>query len=332
MGDFEMVEKIKKSIVIVGCGNVGSRHLQAVVKLPYELRIDVVEMSKKSQEIAESRLNEIKYNKNKIKCFWHKNIESLKGKADLVIVSTTSIGKVELISKLLDIGYSRFVIDKIVAQSDNEYNFLLNKMNQSNAKSWVNTARGYFEAYKKIKKYFENTGPIDMAVNAGNKGLGCVGIHFINLFSFLCDQYDIKLNGDFLYNKLLPNKRGDNLVEFAGTIIGLSPNGSSLTITFSPHSDLGQTINIMSKNKQILIDESNEKIYFLNGDTQNEIKFKNELQSVLTTKIVYDILEKDDSDLPTLKESSHVHHELFSIFNEHIKKLSGKDRELCPIT
>jgi len=107
-----------KNIIIVGCGNVGSRHLQAIVKLPRELTIEVVEISKKSQEIAKSRLEEIDYDKKKIRCNWHDNIEELKEKADLVIVSTTSIGKVELVSKLLDMGYSRFVIDKIVAQSD----------------------------------------------------------------------------------------------------------------------------------------------------------------------------------------------------------------------
>ncbi len=319
-------------IIIVGCGNVGSRHLQAIVKLPHELTIEVVEISKKALEIAKSRLEEIDYDKKKIRCNWHDNIQELKEKADLVIVSTTSIGKVELVSKLLDMGYSRFVIDKIVAQSDKEYDFLLNKMTNLKAKAWVNTARGYFESYQKLKKYFEGSEPIYMSVNAGNRGLGCVGIHFINLFSFLCDNYKIKLNGDSLYNKLLPNKRGKNLVEFAGTITGSLPDGSSLTITFSPHDDLGQTIDIMGKNKHLLIDESNEKVHFLKGNNQNEFKFKNEFQSSLTTKIVHDILENDNCNLPTLEESSYVHHELFQIFNEHIKKISGEDRELCPIT
>jgi len=125
-----------KHIIIVGCGNVGSRHLQAVVKLPHELTIEVVEISKKAQEIAKSRLKEIDYDKKKIRCNWHDDIEELKEKADLVIVSTTSPGKVELVSKLLDMGFSRFVIDKIVAQSDKEYDFLLNKVTNLKAKAW----------------------------------------------------------------------------------------------------------------------------------------------------------------------------------------------------
>ena len=327
-----MTQRQINHIIIVGCGNIGSRHLQAIAKLPCELTIEVVETSKKAQEIAESRLDEIDYDKKRIRCNWHNNIEALKGKADLVIVSTTSIGKVELVSKLLDKGYSRFVIDKIVAQSDKEYDFLLNKMNNLKAKAWVNNSRSYWESYQKLKNFFEGSKPIYMSVNAGNRGLGCVGIHYINLFSFFCDHYKIKLNGDSLYNKLLPNKRGKDLVEFAGTITGSLPDDSSLTITFSPHHDFGEIISIMGTDKHLLVEENNEKVHIISGSNQSEIKFKKELQSSLTTKIVHDILENDNCNLPTLEESSYTHHELFSIFNKHIKKISGEDTELCPIT
>ena len=97
----------KKHNVIVGCGNIGSRHLQGIAKLPYDLTIEVVEKIKKAQEIAKSRLAEVNYDKNKLECFWYDDISQLKDKADLVIVSTQAPGKVNLICKLLDLGYKR---------------------------------------------------------------------------------------------------------------------------------------------------------------------------------------------------------------------------------
>ena len=60
------MEKNKK-IILVGCGNVGSRHLQAIVKLRYPISIEIIEPNLKAQTIAKSRLNEIKYNKSKCK-------------------------------------------------------------------------------------------------------------------------------------------------------------------------------------------------------------------------------------------------------------------------
>lgn len=320
-----------KKIVLVGCGSVGSRHLQALVKLPEKIEIHVIDISEKSKEIAKKRLDEVKYEKNNKKIFWYNKIDELGFSVDLVIVATTSKGKVEITKKLLEIGNKRFIIDKIVAQSKSQYDDLIEKMEQNNAKAWVNTARGYFESYQKVKDVIKNENQIQMTVNAGNRGLGCVGIHFLNLFSFFSNNYQIKLNGDNLYEKLLENKRGKDLVEFAGTIFAKTKNGSSLNLTFSPYDDLGQTIEIRTKNYHICIDEKNEEIKFLTNN-QHEIKFKNELQSNLTTKIVRDIFECDDCKLPTLEDSYYVHLELFRIFNQHIKKLTNKSPELCPIT
>jgi len=40
---------VKKNIILVGCGNMGSRHLQALVKLPFPIDIHIIEKSKKSK-------------------------------------------------------------------------------------------------------------------------------------------------------------------------------------------------------------------------------------------------------------------------------------------
>ena len=45
-----------------------------------------------------------------------------------------------------------------------------------------------------------------------------------------------------------------------------------------------------------------------------------------------DIFSKDNCLLPTIKDSSYVHKELFRIFNKHLKKTLNKDVKLCPIT
>ncbi len=67
-----------KKIALVGCGNIGSRHLQALAKLPYKLNIEVVEIDKNSQQVAKSRLEEINYSKDNLHCTWYDNIKKLK--------------------------------------------------------------------------------------------------------------------------------------------------------------------------------------------------------------------------------------------------------------
>ena len=107
------MEKNKK-ITLIGCGNIGSRHLQAIVKLKESITIEIVEPDLKAQKLAKSRLNEIKYNEFKHTFFWHKSLSKIKNKSDLVIVATNSKGRINLIEKLLCLDHKRFIIESLI--------------------------------------------------------------------------------------------------------------------------------------------------------------------------------------------------------------------------
>lgn len=324
---------ISKKIVLVGCGNIGSRHLQAVVKLKNNVLIEIVEPNIKSQRIAKSRLEEINYNKTTHKIFWYKSLEQVKNKSDLIIIATNSLGRVDLIQKLLDLGHKRFIIEKVVCQSSDEYKNLLLFMKKFHAKGWVNTNRRYFKAYRKLKEKFVDSNGIYLSVFAGNSGLGTNAIHFLDLFSWLVEDHKIKLNGEFLTNQISDNKKGERFKEFLGTVIGFSKN-SFVSLTFFPAKKESFIIKIYGKNGFAYINELDEKGYFLdnNGKGKEKLNAKFGHTSELTTKIIQDIFSTDDCLLPTLKDSHYLHKELFRIFNRHIKKVLNKDVKLCPIT
>jgi len=320
-------------IILMGCGNVGSRHLQALAKLSYDIDVDIVEPNKESQKIAKSRLNEISYDESNHNFFWHENINDLQNESDLVIDATLSIGRVDRLIQLLKQGHSRFLIEKMVCQSVDEYKLLLDSMKDFNAKGWVNTNPRCFKSYQKIKKHLNNSETLHFSVLASETaGLGTNAIHYIDLFSWLSNDYKIKLNGDFLMNKLLPNKRGESLKEFAGSIIGSVDSGSFLAISFLPTYNGPVVVNISGSTNHFIIDETNEKIVALNKKVDDEWEFKFEHVSDLTTTIIKDILDKGKCMLPTLEDSFYAHAELFRVFNTHIKKLLNYDLKLCPIT
>ena len=64
--------------------------------------------------------------------------------------------------------------------------------------------------------------------------MGTTIIHFLDLFSWMNDDYDVTLDGTLL-NKLLPNKRGKDLVEFSGTVTGNLKNNAIFVISFLEH-------------------------------------------------------------------------------------------------
>jgi len=324
---------MKKKITLIGCGNIGSRHLQALVKLPFFVDIDVVEPNKKSQQTALKRLQEINYNQKNYNIVWHTNLNELQTKSDLVIVATTAIGRIDIIIKLLKIGNSRFLVEKIVCQSLSQYNLLLKNMKKFHAKGWVNTNMRYFKSYKKIKKYFSNSKRIHMSLtSSGSYGLGTNAIHYLDCFCWFINNYKITLDGNSLFNKLSSNKRSKRMIEFTGSITGTSKNGSSITLTLIPEANLPLLVNIYgNNNKHLIINEIEEKVFNV-INSKPKFDYSYEHTSTLTTKIVSEIINNDSCDLTTIENSYHLHKELFRIFCKHIEKITHKPTKICPIT
>ncbi len=319
---------MKKNIILVGCGNIGSRHLQALIKLQDKVVINIVEPQIKAQKIAQDLICKEKTMPLPI-INWFQNILEINQKSDLVIVATNSKGRFGLLSQLLDQGHKRFLVEKIVCQSKSEYLKLISKMKKYKAKSWVNTPRRYFKSYQKIKKLLDNDDLI-LTVDAGNLGLGSNAIHILDLFSWFANDYDITLNGDYLNDKILSNKRGKDFVEFSGTLIGKSKKGTFLSITFHPNQNIPFTLMFVSKKTKIFLNESNPKIIFNTG--KGKLNFKTDFVSNITDKIASDIFQKDSCLLPTLENSFVAHTELFRVFNQHLKKIQHQQLKLCPIT
>tara|TARA_B110000438_G_scaffold1234_1_gene1195 strand:- start:1693 stop:2661 length:969 start_codon:yes stop_codon:yes gene_type:complete len=320
-----------KKILIIGCGNIGSRHLQAILKLKNKVIIEIIEPDLNSQSLAKMRLKEIKYNKKNYQLIWYNSLSLAKNKSDLVIVATNSKGRVNLIEKLLKLGHKKFIVEKIVCQSSEEYKKLLLLMKKFNGKAWINTNRRYFEVYQKIIKKFKNSKHIELSVFAGNSDLGTNAIHYLDLFSWLTQDYKIKLNGKFLVNQIFENKRGKNFKRFLGIVTGFNKN-SCVSLTFFPAKKESFIIQISGNGNSAYIDELEESGYFMSNKRKEKLNVKFGHTSELTTKIIQDIFSKDDCLLPSLKDLTYAHKELFRIFNRHIKKTLNKDVNLCPIT
>lgn len=296
------------------------------------MNIDIVDPNAESIFLAKKRLNEIKSLHDNIEFSWHSSLKDITNPYDLVIVATSAVDRVSLIQNLLELGNNRFLIEKMICQSVEEYDLLLSNMRTFQAKGWVNTNRRYFNTYREIKKNLQNDQKINLFVIGANPRLGTSAIHYVDLFCWLINDYKVELSGELLFNKLFPNKRSKELKEFGGTIMASGKNQSTLFITFIPDSDLPTTVNIFGEREYFILDESNEKIISQTTSSQNISNFKFGHTSELTKIIVEDIINNDDCELPTLDDSYHIHSELFRIFNNHIKKLTNKDIKLCPIT
>jgi len=325
--------KPRPVISLIGSGGVGSRHLQAILKLPSPLRIQVVERERASIENARLRAGEVALASDTT-IDWHETLDGLVP-ADLTIVATLAVGRADLVSRLLDRGDRRFLLEKVVFQSAEEFSRILEAFAQHGAKGWVNCPRRYYPFYHELHRDLGGSAPMIVQVAAGNRGLGCNAIHYVDLFEYLTGRLPVSLDGTLLSDGVQRNRRGAELVEFSGTLKGVTSEHDTLAITFAPVPQPTALVSIASPVIAAFADEAtNFALRCGSGQDSRwrEIEFGHRHVSDVTTSIATDILDADDCRLATLARSAEMHKLLFDAFNEHLERDTGRRPLLCPIT
>jgi len=320
--------------LIIGAGQLGSRHLQGLLSFEEEQVIYVLDPSESSLKIAKDRSNEIEFNHevNYIND-WDKIPEEF----DLVIVATGANVRSKVVSKLLTTcNVHNLVLEKILFQDIESYSHIRKLIRKTNTSTWVNHPRRMANHYQEIKKIIrESSENVTFQVFGGNWGLACNSLHFIDLFAFLSNSEVEFLDFDWIDDKVINSKRS-NCIEFTGTVKGVFKNGNNFNIT-SLDGDIGDiTVCVFTNTNRWIIQEGSAQkiIYFgkQNDFVEESITFKTEFQSTLTTRIAKDLLVTAKTTLPSFDEacSSHI-----PFLNEALKKhnkITGVKKLTCPIT
>jgi len=320
-----------KKILIIGCGNIGYRHLQSLLDSKnFPLDITVVEQNEITLNNAKSMFSIT--NDSYHNLTWVSDILDITEYYDFTIIATQATNRYQLVNQLLEKGNRRFLIEKMVCQSISEYKKILECFKKYEAKGWVNTNFRYFSFFQKLLKYFSKNIPLKFVIfGSGDKGLGSNAIHYLELFLWFTNSDTITLNGDNLTEKLLPNKRSSELVEFSGIITGKTSD-SSISMNFSHSFKNSVIIEISNFEHHIRIDIDKSTITKIKGLDDFFEDWKWQHVSELTKIIVNDVLQSDTCNLPMLDDLYLLHAELFKIFNLHIKKLTNRESDICPIT
>lgn len=321
--------KKERTVVLVGLGYIGRYHLQGLLKLKGNVSITVVTANKRSNEIAKKGIP----GSCNIRVEFLDDINLVPKNSDLTIIATLATGRSKIINKLLLIGHRKFLIEKMVCQSEKEYDSLLENFQKYHASGWVNTIRRYSEFYRKLIPLFAGK-PFVFTVAVGDAGLGTNAIHFLDTFEMLNGSC-VRLYGSCLSKKVFPNKRGKGLAEFRGTIIGRADNESFLSISFLPYVNNAHNVSIVGEDAIAFVDEANGRAFLatrINKWRWIEHKYREPMVSEITPIVAKDIFEKGDCLLSTIKDSYGSHIELFRIFNNHLRQVTYKTYTKCPIT
>ena len=315
------------TILIVGAGQLGSRHLQGAKTSHNELDIWVYDLSEESLTIAKERYNQVISQTAKL-VHYVQSLDFVPKEIDVTIVATSSKPRYDIVKQILTHHEVKYlVLEKFLFPRLSDYDEIQKLIEEKNVKTYVNCPRRMYESYHIAKDYIDSSQPIRMFFKGKDWGLCCNSIHFIDIFMYLSKSLDYDLNTDNIIPEVVDSKR-NGYVELRGTEIITSENGSTLELLSTTDYEGDGSVVILSGSNKISIQES-KGIIFVNDKS---MRFNVLFQSSLSGVFVDNLLDNDICSLTPYYESAKYHKKYLEKILPLINKLRGWTSDSCPIT
>jgi|APSaa5957512535_1039671.scaffolds.fasta_scaffold26268_2 hypothetical protein len=325
-----------KNILLVGCGEIGSRHLQALAKMEIPVRIWAIDPSSISLKTAKVRFEEIPINENIQSIKFESEIPENLGNIDLCIISTTSKIRFFVFKQIIEKVFCKNIIfEKILFQIEEQYIETGRIIEEEKIKCWVNNFRREEKYWNNVKKYFVNKGNFRLYYGKSDWRLCTNAIHIMDLIEWLSNEKIVEVDGSSLDDEIYESKRS-GFIELTGKITGKTSNKG----TFELHAikniqDNEVEFKISNQDTRLFVNEAKGEGILMRGGNNwkpEKHRFQIRFQSDRTQEIVKSILETGDCNLPTFNESANTHKPLLKSIIKHLNKISNSKYDSCPIT
>ncbi len=246
----------KYRVGIVGAGGVAAAHVSSIKTYS---QVEIAGITEQNSERLNSFAEKFKIPTQK--CYTDiSEMLNNAGSFDLVMVTTTALGRISLAQKLVESGIKRIFLEKPI---DNSLK-LTRTFNQVCSKNGVSVAVNYLRRwslnYGAIKKCINDNmvGEVrSLTVLAGKGELAMNGSHFFDLSRFILDD-----DPDWVVSHLDPvtdiNPRGTQFKDPGGYCMFQFEGGARVFIDFSQdYLNKGELIIIKGTQGQIIVDERN---------------------------------------------------------------------------
>jgi len=329
----------KNMIAIIGAGQIGRRHLQALKLLTVPINIQVVDLELDSLNKAKETYNESPSPEHNHIVEYFTSMDSLSSNIDLAIISTTAGVREKVVENLLkekDVRY--LLLEKVVFQHKDSFSKINLLMNEKGVKAWVNCPIRIYPFFVDLKERLTKMSPLNDHINYQISGslwnLASNAIHHLDLFSFLSNETNFELDSSLLDSTILQSKR-EGFIEVTGSLLGKSDHGNSLLMTSYPKGNAPLLIQITTSNLRCIVN-LNDQLAYISEQTSNwewcQYNCPVPYQSQLTNLVVKDILDNGKCNLPTYNISWSLHIPLLHSIGIHLKKHSNWSHKSCPIS
>lgn len=322
-----------KKILIAGAGQIGSRHLQGLARSVEGFEITLLDPSAENLDTAVARFKEVSGNQSHevIRC---QHPGQLPDHCDLAIIASTAVKRADILMQLINHTEIRsLILEKVLFQELSDYDRVGKLLAEKKIPAWVNCPRRIYPFYREIKKELDSFTSLNLTVTGGNWGLGCNGLHFLDLFHYLTGSMP-----DFMefhpFSPPFPAKR-EGFTEFSG-ILWAGNGERSMNISIQDHMNGTNPplLEISSDTFRYIIIESQGFLgrYSKRSKKTEMTGINVPYQSELTHLVAVDILENQSCGLIGYEESSKLHRLFIKTLLDHFNQFSDEPLTKLPIT
>lgn len=250
-----------KRVTLVGCGNIGFRHLQAIAAMARPSDITIVEPAEAARPRIEALIAEANGAARPQGHHVFRLLPALSdlaaGDTDLAIFATDTRHRRPAWDELRGrIRPAATLFEKVLFPTIGDIDAVAADLDGAQIAGFVNCGRRGFPDYQALAQRFGGKGiPVDVTITGARFGLGSNTVHFLDLAEMLNGAALVSLSTEGLEPGAQAAKR-PGYVEIFGTIRGELSNGAKVSITCADSDPVFIQVDLAGQDgSRIAIDE-----------------------------------------------------------------------------
>jgi predicted dehydrogenase len=304
-----------KTVLLCGCGNIGFRHLQAMVQMPEAVAITIVEPN----VAAHARIAAFTETVTAGHQFALVDaVPDIAARFDLVVIATSADTRRAAFDSIVgrhDVGV--MILEKVLFQTHADLDAVQNVLTTRGIAAYVNCARRVFPGYRALREAV--VVPVDVTVTGAGFGLASNGIHLLDLAEYLNGAELVSLVADLQPGSVAAKRAG--CVEVFGRMRGTLSNGAKIDIICDDAQDMVVKVALPGG---ILIDELARTVTVDGEIAPFSAKFVSE-----TWEIYHDAVTKGTTALTPYADSARQHRLFLAAISQHLGLAANV---ACPIS
>lgn len=241
---------------------MGLRHARGVLSADVATEVVLIDQRQQALDDALEALSEA-YQKGKLSL---KLLDDFNPKAenfDVCILATTASSRKELCSIAVDCEVKYLLIEKPLGQSYDQVKDLAESIETYPFETCVNLNMRMYDTFIDLRDDLaqlpQMNGCKTITLNTGTLGIGCNGIHYLDLLFFVLDADKADIVAAEIDDRLIPSGRGEEFCDFGGwAVINFYKSDDRIAtamISMAATSSYFGSWDIVGPNGNIKIDE-----------------------------------------------------------------------------